>query len=87
MPVRESCEFMGLALAICAGDINADGLINVSDIADESLGGTRVRQEAVTVETVPDADGVWTVTDATGTVTPIGMDTSDPHMNEDPDGP
>ncbi len=61
--------------------------LDIADIADESLEGTRVRLEAVTVETEPDADGVWTVSDATGTATLIGVDTYDPSMNEDPDGP
>ena len=61
--------------------------LDIADIADESLEGTRVRLEAVTVATEPDADGVWTVTDATGTATLIGVDTYDPSGNEDPDGP
>jgi len=61
--------------------------VDIADMADESLEGTRVRLEAVTVETVPDAEGIWTVSDATGTATLIGVDTNDPSMNEDPDGP
>lgn len=61
--------------------------VDIADMADESLEGTRVRFEAVTVETAPDADGVWTVSDETGTATLIGVDTYDPSMNEDPDGP
>ena len=61
--------------------------VDIADMADESLEGTRVRFEAVTVETAPDANGVWTVSDETGTATLIGVDTYDPSMNEDPDGP
>ena len=61
--------------------------VDIADMADESLEGTRVRFEAVTVETAPDADGVWTVSDETGTATLIGVDTDAPSMNEDPDGP
>ena len=61
--------------------------VDIADMADESLEGTRVRFEAVTVETAPDADGMWTVSDETGTATLIGVDTYDPSMNEDPDGP
>ena len=61
--------------------------LDIADIADEGFEGTRVRLEAVTVESEPDADGVWSVSDATGTATVIGVDTDDPSNNEDPDGP
>ena len=58
-----------------------------SDVPDEKFEGTRVRLQSVTVETEPDAEGVWTVSDASGTATILGVDTNDPSMNEDPDGP
>lgn len=61
--------------------------VTVDGLADESLEGTRVRLDPVTVETAPDADGVWTVSDATGTATILGVDNDDPSGNEDADGP
>ena len=54
---------------------------------DESLEGTRVRLDPVTVVTAPDASGMWTVSDATGTATIFGVDEDDPSENEDADGP
>ena len=59
----------------------------VDGVADEALEGTRVRLDPVTVETAPDADGIWTASDATGTVKIYGVDTDDPGNNEDADGP
>jgi hypothetical protein len=61
--------------------------VDVVDMADESLEGTRVRFQNVVVASAPDEDGVWTISDATGTATIMGVDTYDPSMNEDPDGP
>lgn len=61
--------------------------VDVVDMADESLEGTRVRFQNVVVASAPDEDGVWTISDATGTATIVGVDTYDPSMNEDPDGP
>ena len=61
--------------------------VTVEGLQDESLEGTRVRLDPVTVETAPDGDGVWTISDATGTGTVIGVDTDDPGDNEDADGP
>ena len=61
--------------------------VTVEELQDESLEGTRVRLEPVTVESAPDEDGVWTISDATGTATVIGVDTDDPGENEDADGP
>lgn len=58
-----------------------------SEVADESFEGTRVRLEGVTVVGEPDGEGLWTVSDATGAVTILGVDMDDPSMNEDPDGP
>jgi hypothetical protein len=58
-----------------------------SDIPDEKFEGTRVRLQSVVVETEPDAEGVWTVSDVSGTATILGVDTDDLSMNEDPDGP
>ena len=52
-------------------------------MADESLEGTRVRFQNVVVASAPDEDGVWTISDATGTATIVGVDTYDPSMNED----
>jgi hypothetical protein len=61
--------------------------VTVDGLADESLEGTRVRLDPVTVETAPDMNGMWTVSDATGTATVLGVDTDDPSGNEDVDGP
>lgn len=61
--------------------------VTVEELQDESLEGTRVRLDPVTVETAPDGDGVWTISDATGTATVVGVDTDDPGNNEDADGP
>ena len=61
--------------------------VDAADMADESLEGTRVRFQNVVVASAPDEDGVWTISDATGTATIVGVDTDDPSMNEDPDGP
>lgn len=61
--------------------------VTVDGLQDESLEGTRVRLDPVTVETAPDAEGMWTVSDATGTATVLGVDTDDPSGNEDADGP
>ena len=61
--------------------------VDAADMADESLEGTRVRFQNVVVASAPDEDGVWTISDATGTATIVGVDTYDPSMNEDPDGP
>ena len=58
----------------------------IEEMMDESLEGTRVRLDPVTVMSAPEG-GVWTASDATGTVTIIGLDTDDPSNNEDPDGP
>ncbi len=61
--------------------------VTVDQLQDEGLEGTRVRLDPVTVETAPDEDGIWTISDATGTATIIGVDTDDPGDNEDADGP
>ena len=60
--------------------------VTVEGMMDESLEGTRVRLDPVTVLTAPE-DGVWTVSDATGTLTIFGVDTDDVGMDEDADGP
>ena len=60
--------------------------VTVAEMMDESLEGTRARLDPVTVMTAPDG-GVWTASDATGTVTIIGVDVDDPSNNEDADGP
>lgn len=60
--------------------------VTVEEMMDESLEGTRARLDPVTVVSAPDGD-VWTVSDATGTLTVYGLDTDDPGMNEDGDGP
>ena len=60
--------------------------VTVEEMMDESLEGTRARLDPVTVVSAPDGD-VWTVSDATGTLTVYGLDTDDPSMNEDGDGP
>ena len=60
--------------------------VTVAEMMDESLEGTRARLDPVTVMTAPE-DGVWTVSDGTGTLTVYGVDTDDPGMNEDADGP
>jgi hypothetical protein len=46
-----------------------------------------VRLPEVTVLSAPDAEGYWSVSDASGTATLFGVDTYDPSLNEDPDGP
>lgn len=61
--------------------------VTVAEMMDESLEGTRARLESVTVMTAPDGSSVWTVSDATGTATIIGVDVDDPGNNEDADGP
>lgn len=61
--------------------------VTVAEMMDESLEGTRARLDPVTVMTAPDENGIWTVSDATGTATIIGVDTDDPGNNEDADGP
>ncbi|MCH1576269.1 MAG: T9SS type A sorting domain-containing protein [Flavobacteriales bacterium] len=60
--------------------------VTVAEMMDESLEGTRARLDPVTVMTAPE-DGVWTVSDATGTLKVYGVDTDDPGLNEDADGP
>lgn len=60
--------------------------VTVAEMMDESLEGTRARLDPVTVMTAPDG-GVWTASDATGTVTIVGVDVDDPSNNEDADGP
>lgn len=54
---------------------------------DEQYEGTRVRIDAATILTAPDAEGFWTVTDGTAELVCWGVDTSDAGNNEDPDGP
>tara|TARA_B110000285_G_scaffold124629_1_gene140675 strand:- start:3447 stop:4382 length:936 start_codon:yes stop_codon:yes gene_type:complete len=54
---------------------------------DEQYEGTRVRIDAATILTSPDANGFWTVTDGTAELTCWGVDTSDAGNDEDPDGP
>jgi len=61
--------------------------VTVEEMMDESLEGTRVRLDPVTVVTAPDASGMWTVSDATGTAMVLGVDEDDPSENEDADGP
>lgn len=58
-----------------------------SEFQDEQFEGTRVRVDNATVVAEPDADGMWTVTDGTATITCWGVDVDDPGGNEDPDGP
>ena len=60
--------------------------VTIEEMMDESLEGTRARLDPVTVLTAPEGE-VWTVSDATGTLTVYGLDTDDPSMNEDGDGP
>jgi hypothetical protein len=55
--------------------------VDAADMADESLEGTRVRFQNVVVASAPDEGGVWTISDATGTATIVGVDTYDPSMN------
>ena len=61
--------------------------LEISALQDESLEGTRVRLPEVTVLSVPDGQGYWSVADATGSTVLFGVDTDDPGMSEDPDGP
>lgn len=61
--------------------------VSISEMADESLEGTRVRFEDVTVVSAPDEYGYWTVSDDTGETAVFGVDTDDAGNNEDADGP
>lgn len=60
--------------------------VTVEEMMDESLEGTRARLGPVTVMTAPEGD-VWSVSDATGTLTIVGVDVDDVVGDEDADGP
>ena len=54
---------------------------------DEQYEGTRVRIDAATILTAPDAEGFWTVSDGTGELMCWGVGASEVGNEEDPDGP